>query len=58
LEKKNEIPKLVILIKASDKSKYGNMVDILDEMNINQIKVYALVDITKVDEDLIKESQL
>ena len=58
LEKKNEIPKLVILIKASDKSKYRNMVDILDEMNINQIKVYALVDITKVDEDLIKESQL
>ncbi|HEY8937097.1 MAG TPA: biopolymer transporter ExbD [Cyclobacteriaceae bacterium] len=58
LEKKNEIPKLVILIKASDKSKYKNMVDILDEMNINQIKVYALVDITKVDEDLIKESQL
>lgn len=58
LEKKNTIPKLVILIKASDNAKYKNMVDILDEMNISTIKVYALVDITKVDEELIKESHL
>lgn len=58
LEKKNTIPKLVVLIKASDNAKYKNMVDILDEMNISTIKVYALVDITKVDEELIKDSQL
>lgn len=58
LEKKNTIPKLVVLIKAMDKAKYRNMVDILDEMNINVIQRFALVDITKVDEELIKESQL
>jgi len=58
LEKKNTIPKLVVLIKALDKAKYRNMVDILDEMAIDVIQRYALVDITKVDEQLIKESQL
>ena len=58
LSKKNEIPKLVVLIKAMDKAKYKNMVDILDEMNINVIQRYALVDITKVDEELIKDSNL
>lgn len=58
LDKKNTVPKLVVLIKAMDKAKYRNMVDILDEMNINVIKRFALVDITPVDEELIKESQL
>jgi biopolymer transport protein ExbD len=57
-EKKNEIPKLVVLIKASDKAKYKNMVDILDEMNISTVKIYALVDITPVDEELITDSKL
>jgi len=56
--KKNEIPKLVVLIKPSDKSKYKNMVDILDEMNIGVIQRYAMVDITPTDEELIKDSQL
>jgi biopolymer transport protein ExbD len=56
--KKSEIPKLVVLIKPSDKSKYKNMVDILDEMNISVIQRYAMVDITPTDEELIKDSQL
>jgi biopolymer transport protein ExbD len=58
LSKKAEIPKLVVLIKAMDEAKYKNMVDILDEMNINTIQRYALVDITSTDKDLIKESNL
>jgi len=57
-QKKAELPKLVVLIKPSDKSKYKNMVDILDEMNISAIQRYAMVDITPTDEELIKESQL
>lgn len=57
-QKKNEIPKLVVLIKPSDKSKYKNMVDILDEMNISVVQRYAMVDITPTDEELIKDSQL
>ena len=58
LAKKSELPKLVVLIKAMDDSKYKNMVDILDEMNISDVQRYALVDITPIDVELVKESQL
>lgn len=42
-----------ILIKAADESNYKNLVDILDEMNINNIARYAIVDITPYDLGLI-----
>ena len=54
-EKKAELPKLVVLIKAMDTAKYKNMVDILDEMTITNTRIYALVDITQIDKDLIKD---
>lgn len=38
---------LVVLIKPTDKSNYKNVVDALDEMNICNIKRYALVDVTE-----------
>lgn len=56
--KKAELPKLVVLIKAMDESKYKNMVDIMDEMNISAMQRFALVDITDTDVQLVKESQL
>jgi hypothetical protein len=46
---------MVVLIKPTNEAKYKNVVDILDEMNISDIKRYALVDITTVDLDLIKK---
>jgi biopolymer transport protein ExbD len=52
------IKDMVVLIKPSDESRYKNVVDILDEMNISNIGRYALVDITDVDKQLIKESNL
>jgi biopolymer transport protein ExbD len=58
LSKKAELPKLVVLIKATDEAKYKNMVDIMDEMNISSMQRFALVDITPVDVQLVKESQL
>ena len=58
LEKKRDIPKLIVLIKSLDESKYKNMVDILDEMNINSIQRYAIVDVTPVDKELIKDVQI
>jgi biopolymer transport protein ExbD len=58
LEKKRDIPKLIILIKSLDESKYKNMVDILDEMNITSIQRYAIVDVTPVDKELIKDVTL
>jgi biopolymer transport protein ExbD len=49
---------MIVLIKALEKSKYKNMVDILDEMNITNMKRYAIVKVTDVDKDLVKESNL
>lgn len=48
------IENMVVLIKPTDESNYKNVVDILDEMNISDIKRYALVDITPDDLELIK----
>ena len=58
LAKNAEIEKMVVLIKATDESKYKNVVDILDEMNITNMQRFVLVDITPVDKELIKESNL
>ncbi|MEI7595792.1 MAG: biopolymer transporter ExbD [Bacteroidota bacterium] len=46
----------VVLIKSSDEATYNDLVDILDEMQICNIGKYAIVDITKFDLDVIKES--
>jgi biopolymer transport protein ExbD len=44
----------VVLIKAADKVKYKNIVDIVDEMAITNIASYAIVDINFVEQDLLK----
>jgi len=48
------IAEMDVLIKPTDEANYKNVVDILDEMNISNIKRYALVDITPLDLELIK----
>ncbi len=58
LQQNAQIKEMVVLIKPSDQSKYKNVVDILDEMNISNIARFALVDITPVDKELIKDAQL
>jgi biopolymer transport protein ExbD len=58
LSKKAEIPKLIVLIKSLDESKYKNMVDILDEMNINSIQRYTIVDATPTDKELVKDTKI
>jgi biopolymer transport protein ExbD len=45
---------MVVLIKATDDAIYKNAVDILDEMNICNIKRYALVDLSPEDKEVIK----
>lgn len=47
---------LVVVLKPSSESTYKNVVDILDEMTINVLKRYALVDISDVEEQLVKLS--
>lgn len=44
---------LIVVIKADDKSKYKNFVDILDEMSICNIGRFAIVDITDQDKQLL-----
>jgi biopolymer transport protein ExbD len=44
--------KFVVVIKAMQKSKYKNMVDILDEMTITNTKRYAIVKILPEDIEL------
>jgi biopolymer transport protein ExbD len=43
----------VVLIKAGDNVKYKNVVDILDEMSITNIAIYALVDINDAEKKLV-----
>jgi biopolymer transport protein ExbD len=49
LERSQENPKLMVLIKPMDKSRYENVVDILDEVAIANISRHAIVEFA--DED-------
>ena len=44
----------IVLIKADEKAKYSDIVNIIDEMAICNIASYAVVDISPVEKDLIK----
>ena len=45
------------LIKPDSTSTYEDMVNALDEMNINDAKIYAIVDITDVDKSFISATE-
>ncbi|MES2558943.1 MAG: biopolymer transporter ExbD [Bacteroidota bacterium] len=49
---------LIVVIKATDKSNYKNMIDILDEMLICNIGRYAIVDITPIELEMLKTVNL
>ncbi len=59
IDKKRNTPEkdLVVILKPSSQCTYKNVIDILDEMSINVLKRYALVDILAVEESLIKLSE-
>lgn len=48
---------LVVVIKPGGGATYKNVIDILDEMSINVVKRYALVDISEVEESLVKVTE-
>ena len=49
---------LIVIIKADDKAKYKNLVDILDEMNICNIGRYAIVDISPVELEMLGKTPI
>lgn len=49
---------LVVVIKPGEESTYKNVVDILDEMAINVVKRYAMVDISEGETSLIKATEM
>ncbi|MBP6335566.1 MAG: biopolymer transporter ExbD [Bacteroidia bacterium] len=44
---------LIVLIKPDEKSKYRNLVDILDEMLVTNVARYAIVDLSDSEKELI-----
>jgi biopolymer transport protein ExbD len=44
----------VVIIKPNDEATFKNTVDILDEMTINGVKRYAMIDITATEKELIR----
>jgi len=51
--KKSDKNAPIILIKADEKAKYKNLVDIIDEMAITSVANYAVVDISDVELQMI-----
>ncbi len=49
---------LVLLIKPTAKSSYQNFVDAMDEVQINAVKIYVLMDADEKDKKLIAEKEL
>jgi hypothetical protein len=47
----------VVVLKPNKDATYKNTVDILDEMTINQVKIYAMVKILDQENDLIKATE-
>jgi hypothetical protein len=54
-EKRQTIDSLIVVIKPMATSKYQNLVDIMDEINITGTPISAIVEITKEDEQLVKD---
>ena len=49
---------LIVLVKASKKSTYRNLVDILDEIAITNVPTYAIVDITPEEKAMLEKEEL
>jgi biopolymer transport protein ExbD len=52
-ERKANKESYTYLIKTDDKATYKNVIDVIDELNINVVGKYVMVDITKPELDLV-----
>lgn len=51
-------PKMTVLVKAMETSRYKNMVDILDELKITDTKKFALVELADADRELLAQQNI
>ena len=49
--------KMTVLIKPAEQACTDDLIDILDEMTINGVMIYALIDITPLDIELIAKAE-
>ncbi|WEK36176.1 MAG: biopolymer transporter ExbD [Candidatus Pseudobacter hemicellulosilyticus] len=56
-KKSTKADDFVVVIKPGPEATYKNTVDILDEMTINEVKRYAMVDIFPVEVELMKKTE-
>lgn len=56
--KKEQGKEMIVLIKPSDKSNYENMVTLMDELNITNNAIRAIVDITPGDIAMLKKDNI
>lgn len=56
-KKNTPVEDLVIVLKPNKEATYKNTVDMLDEMTINGVKRFALVDISEVEDQLITATE-
>jgi len=54
-ERKANKESFTFLIKTDDKATYKNVIDVIDELNINVVGKYVMVDILKPEIDLLNE---
>ena len=54
-ERKADKSSYTYLIKTDDKATYKNVIDVIDELNINVVGKYVMVDINKPELDLMNE---
>ena len=45
----------MLLIKAANEASYENLVNMLDEITVNEVKKYAIVKLTQAEKDYLKE---
>jgi biopolymer transport protein ExbD len=55
LEKNQEIPGMYVMIKPTDRSRYQNVIDMLDEIDLTDTKRFCLAKATPEDLQLMKE---
>lgn len=48
---------MTVLIKPDTTSTYSDLVNMLDEMSINDVKIYAIIDISDIEQGFIKETE-